>query len=44
MTKVLTGLLRAIRDANPEGLRAGEYLQRTELEELRARVGYDEGS
>jgi sulfite reductase (ferredoxin) len=44
MTKVLTGLLRAIRDANPEGLRAGEYLQRTDLEELRARVGYDEGS
>lgn len=44
MAEVLIGLLRAIRDANPEGLPAGDYLHHTPADELRARVGYAEGS
>jgi sulfite reductase (ferredoxin) len=44
MSQVLIGLLRAIRDANPDGLPAGEYLHRTPLEQLRETVGYQERS
>lgn len=44
MAQVLTGLLRAIRDSNPAGLPAGDYLHETPLDELRARVGYAERS
>ena len=40
MGQVLIGLLRAIRDHNPGGLPAGEYLHETPLEQLRERVGY----
>ena len=40
MGRVLIGLLRAIRDDNPDGLPAGEYLHETPLEQLRERVGY----
>jgi sulfite reductase (ferredoxin) len=43
LSGVLTDLLRAIRDANPLGLSAGEYLHRTPLDELRAHVGYHAG-
>ncbi len=39
MVAVLVGLLRAVRDQNPEGLPAGEFLQRTDPERLRAFVG-----
>jgi sulfite reductase (ferredoxin) len=39
MVPVLVGLLRAIRDHNPEALPAGEFLHRTEPEQLRAWVG-----
>ena len=44
MSRVLIGLLRAIRDANPDGLPAGEYLYRTPLDPLREAVGYQERS
>jgi sulfite reductase (ferredoxin) len=44
MVDVLVGLLRAIRDRNPERLPAGEFLYRTPPEQLRAWVGVgDEG-
>jgi sulfite reductase (ferredoxin) len=39
MVAVLLGLLRAVRDRNPEGLPAGEFLHRTDPERLRAFVG-----
>jgi sulfite reductase beta subunit-like hemoprotein len=39
MVPVLVGLLRAVRDHNPERLPAGEFLYRTPPERLRALVG-----
>jgi sulfite reductase (ferredoxin) len=39
MVAVLVGLLRAVRDRNPEGLPAGEFLHRTDPAQLRAFVG-----
>jgi sulfite reductase (ferredoxin) len=42
MTRVLVGLVRAIRDHNPEGLSAGEFLHKTAADELRRFVGYQE--
>ncbi len=39
MVPVLVGLLRAVRDRNPEGLPAGEFLHRTDPERLRGFVG-----
>jgi len=42
MIPVLTGLLTAIRDRNPEGLPAGEFLQRSDPGELRSWVGIDD--
>ncbi len=41
MVPVLIGLLRAIRDSNPEGLPAGEFLHRTSAEELCKLVGVE---
>jgi len=38
---ILVGLLRAIRDHNPEGLSAGDFLHETPPEMLRARVGVE---
>ncbi len=42
MIPVLTGLVRAIRDQNPNGLPAGEFLHETSVEQLRDWVGYEE--
>jgi sulfite reductase (ferredoxin) len=42
MIPVLLGLLRAIRDRNPGGLPAGEFLHRTDPAQLRAWVGLEE--
>jgi sulfite reductase (ferredoxin) len=39
MIPMLTGLLGAIRDHNPEGLPAGEFLHRADPDQLRAWVG-----
>jgi sulfite reductase (ferredoxin) len=39
MVEVLVALLRAVREHNPEGLPAGEFLHRTDPERLRAWVG-----
>jgi sulfite reductase (ferredoxin) len=39
MVEVLVALIRAIRDRNPEGLPAGEFLHRTPPERLREWVG-----
>jgi sulfite reductase (ferredoxin) len=39
IVEVLVGLVRAVRDRNPEGLPAGELLHRTDPERLRAFVG-----
>ena len=41
MVAVLVGLLRAVRERNPEGLPAGEFLHRADPERLRAWVGVD---
>ncbi len=41
MTEVLIGLLRAIRDSNPTGLPAGEFLHQTPPEQLRRLVGVE---
>lgn len=41
MVPVLIGLLRAIKDSNPERLPAGEFLHRTKPEQLRALVGVE---
>jgi sulfite reductase beta subunit-like hemoprotein len=41
MVPVLIGLLRAIKESNPAGLPAGEFLHRTPREELRALVGIE---
>ena len=40
LVRVLSGLLRAVRDRNPEGLSAGEFLDRTPVDALRELVGY----
>jgi sulfite reductase (ferredoxin) len=40
MIPVLVGLFRAVRDHNPEGLPAGEFLHQTPVDELRRLVGY----
>jgi sulfite reductase beta subunit-like hemoprotein len=39
LVAVLAGLLRAVRDRNPERLPAGEFLHRSEPERLRGWVG-----
>lgn len=39
MVAILKGLVQAIRDSNPEGLPAGEFLHRTPAEELRRLIG-----
>jgi sulfite reductase (ferredoxin) len=39
LVAVLVGLLRAVREHNPEGLAAGEFLHRADPEDLRAWVG-----
>jgi hypothetical protein len=39
MVEVLVGLLRAVREHNPEALPAGEFLHRTDPERLRGWVG-----
>jgi sulfite reductase (ferredoxin) len=41
MVRVLTGLLRAIRDHNPERLPAGDFLDRMSPEKLRDLVGVE---
>jgi sulfite reductase beta subunit-like hemoprotein len=41
LVAVLVGLLRAVRERNPEGLPAGEFLHRTDPDRLRAWVGVD---
>jgi sulfite reductase (ferredoxin) len=42
MIPVLTGIVRAIRDQNPEGLPAGEFLHHTPPEELRRLAGFED--
>ena len=39
MSEILVGLLRAIRDHNPDGLPAGEFLQQTPAEKLIEWIG-----
>lgn len=39
MVAILNGLVRAIREANPEGLPADEFLYRTPAEQLRRLIG-----
>lgn len=41
MVAILQGLVRAIRDHNPQQLPAGEFLYRTPVEELRRLVGLE---
>ncbi|MEE8558935.1 MAG: NADPH-dependent assimilatory sulfite reductase hemoprotein subunit, partial [Myxococcota bacterium] len=41
MVPILRGLVRAIRDHNPRGLPAGEFLHQTPEDELRRLVGVD---
>jgi sulfite reductase (ferredoxin) len=43
MVPVLTGLLTAIRDRNPEGLPAADFLHRTAPERLRGWIGIEDG-
>jgi sulfite reductase beta subunit-like hemoprotein len=43
MVPVLTGLLTAIRERNPEGLPAGDFLQRTDPAQLRSWIGIEDG-
>jgi sulfite reductase (ferredoxin) len=43
MVPVLNGLLTAIRDRNPEGLAAGEFLNRSDPEQLRSWIGIEDG-
>ena len=40
MVAILTGLVRAIRDSNPDGLAAGDLLYHTPVEELRRLIGF----
>ena len=44
MVPMLVGLLGAIRDHSDEGLPVGEFLWRTDPEQLRAWVGLEDGS
>lgn len=44
MIPALVGLLRAVKERNPEGLPAGEFLHRADPAELRAWVGVDDVS
>ncbi len=44
MVAVLSGIVRAIRDHNPEGLPAGEFLHRTEPTELRRLAGFPDSN
>jgi sulfite reductase (ferredoxin) len=44
MTAALTGILGAIREHNRDGLPAGEFLQRTDPEQLRSWVGIADGA
>lgn len=44
MIPVLTGLLTAIRDENPEGLPAGEFLHQADPDRLRAVAGVEDAS
>ncbi|HEV8258569.1 MAG TPA: hypothetical protein VGK75_19920 [Casimicrobiaceae bacterium] len=39
MVAILKGLVRAIREANPEDLPAGEFLYRTPAEQLSRLIG-----
>ena len=39
MVAILKGLVRALREANPEDLPAGEFLYRTPAEQLRRLIG-----
>jgi sulfite reductase (ferredoxin) len=39
MVAILKGLVQAIRDSNPAGLPAGEFLHRTAVEQLRKLIG-----
>ena len=41
MVAALTGILRAVKERNPEGLPAGEFLHRTPPETLRSWVGLE---
>lgn len=41
MVAILQGLVRAIRDHNPQHLPAGEFLHQTSVEELRRLIGLD---
>jgi sulfite reductase beta subunit-like hemoprotein len=42
LVAVLVGLLRVLREHNPDGLAAGEFLHRTDPERLRAWIGIDD--
>jgi sulfite reductase (ferredoxin) len=44
MVPALTGILRAVKERNPEGLPAGEFLHRTDPELLRGWIGLDEAA
>ena len=41
VASVLVGLVRAVRERNPEGLPAGEFLHRSDPDRLRAWVGVE---
>ncbi len=43
MVPALVGIIRAIRERNPEGLAAGEFLHRADPAELRAWAGVEDG-
>jgi len=40
MVSILKGTVQAIRDRNPDGLTAGDFLYRTPVEELRRLIGF----
>jgi sulfite reductase beta subunit-like hemoprotein len=44
MVPALVGIVRAIRDHNPERLPAGEFLHRTDPAQLRAWAGVEDGA
>lgn len=44
MVPALTGILRAVKERNPEGLPAGEFLHRTDPATLRAWIGLEEAA
>ena len=43
MVPLLAGLLTAIQERNPEGLPAGEFLHRTDPNQLRSWIGIEDG-